>query len=267
MPSPFPGMDPFLEHPGHWPDLHAHFISIASEVLTSQLRPKYVARIEERVYIADEWNETTLIVHDLHLSPREGREKQPLLLPAFVEAETATVEPVMITTILDDDAHEHRLEIIDVAERRVVTVLEVLSPSNKVIGSEGRLSFEKKRREVMRSPAHWVEIDLLRTGKGFAHRPPRHPSEYLVHVSRAGRRPEGVFCPIRLSQRLPTIKIPLLSDDPDASLDLQAVLTTAYDRAGYDLSIDYTAPPVPPLPPEWDAWADALLKARGLRKE
>ena len=91
------------------------------------------------------------------------------------------------------------------------------------------------------------------------------PYEYLVHVSRVEQRPKGLLWPIRLSQRLPVIPIPLRPEDPDASLDLQAVITTAYDRAGYDLSVDYTRDPVPPLTGEWAAWADGLLKAKGLR--
>ena len=264
MPSPFPGMDPFLEHPWHWPDFHHRVILISSDMIVAQVRPKYFVRIEERVYSADDWHGSrSLIVPDLHLSPRPGREPQTLDPPARGGVDVA--EPVVATTMVDDEVHEHRLEIIDVAERRVVTVVEVVSPSNKTSGSAGRSSFEKKRREVLRSPAHWVEIDLLRAGVGLTKRLPRWPCEYLVHVSPADERPNGLIWPIRLSQRLPVIPIPLLPADLDVPLDLQAVLTTVYDRAGYDVSIDYASDPAPPLPPEWAAWAVGLLKEKGLR--
>ena len=106
----------------------------------------------------------------------------------------------------------------------------------------------------MRSPSHWVEIDLLRGGRGITGRPRGRSCEYLVHVSHAEKRPRGLLWPI-----------PLLPDDPEAALDLEAVLTTAYDRAGYDLSVDYSGEPVPILPPEWLGWADGLLKKDALR--
>ena len=112
-----------------------------------------------------------------------------------------------------------------------------------------------------------MEIDLLRSGVGFRPDWVDPSCAYFVHVSRVQRRPKGLVWPIRLSQRLPVIPIPLRPEDPDASLDLQAVIATAYDRAGYDLSVNYTRDPVPPLTGEWPGWADGLLKARGLRKE
>jgi Protein of unknown function (DUF4058) len=265
MPSPFPGMDPFLEHPGHWPDFHHELISESRAALGSLLRPKYFVRVEERVYIAQEWDPARkLIVPDLHLTSRPGWKSQPNDEPQRGGVEVA--EPVVATTMIDEEVHESYLEIVDVVERRVVTVIEILSPANKTMGSAGRTSLRTKRREILHSSGQWVEIDLLRGGEGLTERLPRRPCEYLAHVSRADKRPRGLLWPIRLSQRLPEIKIPLLPDDPDARLDLQAVLNTAYDRAGYDLSIDYASDPEPPLPPEWAGWADGLLIARGLRR-
>lgn len=264
MPSPFPGMDPFLEHPGLWPDAHHRIISVAGEMLGGQLRPKYYVRIEERVYISDENDPgRTVLVPDLRIATRPGGEGIAFS-PAGGALEVA--EPIVVTTLIEEDIHEPRLEVIDREQRSVVTVIEVISPTNKVAGSRGRASFEQKRREVMRSPSHWVEIDLLRGGDPLRTREAIPPCEYLVHVSRQDRRPRGRVWPIRLSQRLPRVDIPLRSEDPDASLDLQAVLDTVYDRASYDLSIDYTADPVPPLKREWADWAHRLLCEKGLRQ-
>jgi hypothetical protein len=157
------------------------------------------------------------------------------------------------------------LEITEVSTRDVVTVIEVVSPSNKIIGSAGRKSFIEKRREIMLSPIHWVEIDLLRgirsidslmTGNH------RVPHDYTCHVSPAELRPKGKIWYIRLDEPLPTIGIPLRSPDTDVGLQLQSVLANAYERAGYDLSIDYTQPAAPPLTKPQVKWAKTLLPKR-----
>ena len=265
MPSPFPGMDPFLEDPGLWPDVHASLIYEARAFLSERLRPKYSVRIEDRVYISDQLDPgRSAIIPDLRIGVRpgwEGRSFEPENLDTSVEVD----EPIVATMLIDIEIHEARIEIVDRESQFVVTIIELLSPANKVRDAEGRKSFKQKRQEVMSSPSHWVELDLLRVGFEMAKIRRLPPHEYLVHVSRPTDRPKGLFWPIRLSHRLPVIKIPLKPEDPDASLDLQAVLTTAYDRADYDLTIDYTRDPVPPLEGEWAAWADRLLRAKGLR--
>jgi hypothetical protein len=165
-----------------------------------------------------------------------------------------------------EEVREAYLNVIDSAQRSVVAVIEVLSPSNKTPGSAGLESFEQKRREILSSSSHWIEIDLLREGRSLPARRRVAPCEYLVHVSKVGQRPSGLLWPIRLLQRLPVIPIPLRPDDPDAPLDLQAVLNTAYDRAGYDLEIDYRGEPVPPLAPELAEWSNRRLQEKGLRE-
>ena len=142
----------------------------------------------------------------------------------------------MVTTLLEEEIHEASLEVIDRAERMVVTVIEVLSPTNKVAGSRGRASYQAKRVEVMTSPSHFVEIDLLREGKRFGAQAGLPRADYLVPVSRAPQRPRGLIWPILLPQRLPVVSIPLKPEDPDVPLDLQAVFNSVYDRAAYDLS-------------------------------
>ena len=116
----------------------------------------------------------------------------------------------------------------------------------------------------MGSTSHWVEVDLLRGGARVWTRDPLPPCEYLAHVSRADRRPNGTLWPIRLSQRLPTVAVPLKAGDPDAPLDLQQVLDTAYDRAHYGLSVRYEGETAPPLGPDWGPWARRILEAKGV---
>src|SRR5271157_698533 len=234
MPSPFPGMDPYLEYPGIWPDVHHNLISDTQGLLGAQLRPKYIVRVEERTYIAD-------------------------------ESDAAFKPELRIPDVEEEEIHEAFLKIVDRESRDVVAVIEILSPTNKLPGTRGRESFEQKRREVMYSPSHWVEIDLLRGSRLVAVPGRVGPHEYLIHVSKKGLRPRGLLYPIRLMQRLPVIPIPLKPGDPDAHLDLQSVLNAAYDRAGYDLEIDYRGEPRPPLDGELAAWADQLLRSKGLR--
>jgi hypothetical protein len=257
-------MDPYLENPGPWPDVHHRLISIPGEQLGAQLRPKYYVRIEERVYVSDEDDPgRSVIAPDLRIAERPS-----LANTAFQPAGVATLEvaePVEVTSVFEDEIHEARLEVIDREQRLVVTVIEVISPTNKVAGSRGQVSYQQKRQEVLSSPNHWVEIDLLRTGQSSTLREVLPPCDYTVHVSRRERRPKATVWPIRLTQRLPVVPIPLRPEDPDAKLDLQSVLATAYDRAAYDLELDYRPEPVPPLNPEAAAWAEALLRGKGLR--
>jgi hypothetical protein len=261
-------MDPYLEEPGLWPDVHHELMSVAREFLNQQVRPKYHVRIEDRVYISDENDPgRQVIIPDLRIA-QSGVKRPPATLPSTFlnEAGSAVAEPIELTTLIEDEIHEARLEVIDRQQRTIVTVIELLSPTNKVAGARGRASYLEKRTEVMNSPSHFVEIDLLRGGVPLTARELVPPADYYVHVSRKQRRPKGSVWPILLPQRLPIIPIPLRPEDDDAPLDLQHVLATAYQRAAYDLEVDYGQDPQPPLPETYVAWADELLRVKGLRR-
>lgn len=263
MPSPFPGMDPWLEAPARWGTFHHDMISEIKNRLTQDLRPKYYARVEERVYISDPADPgRRVIIPDVRILARDQYPESA----AFETQATAVAEPIVLTTLIDDEIREAYIEVRDAADRRVVTVVEVVSPTSKVRGSRGRNSYQQKRSEVMNSDTHFVEIDLLRAGEPIAAREPLPPGDYFVHVSPADQRPEGLIWSIKLRQELPTIGIPLLPEDDDASLDLQAVFSTIYDQSAYDLDVDYTADPPPPPLAKADAdWAAERLREAGLR--
>lgn len=260
MPSPFPGMDPYLEAPGLWPDVHHELLSVMRRDLNEKLRPQYVVRIEERVYVSSDSDPgREVIAPDLHIvsHPTYGGERLTGL---------ANVEPLEVTTVIEEEIHEPRLEIVDSQGGGVVTVIEVLSPANKMLGAAGQESYLKKRREVLSSPTHLVEIDLLRRGRRTVPTRTIPDCDYVVHVSRSDRRPKGKVWPIRLTQPLPQITIPLSGDDASVEFDVQSSLATAYDNASYDLTIDYAADPPPPSLSETDAaWLDDLLRASGRR--
>jgi hypothetical protein len=258
-------MDPFLEDPAGWPNFHFDLIAEIKGELNRLLRPKYYARAEERVYVSDQDDPgRRVIVPDMRVLARDHGPEQPSPSPSAT-AHPTVAEPVEVVTLIEDEIREMRIEVIDASLRQVVTVIEVLSPTNKVADACGQRSFRHKRAEVLCSASHWVEIDLLRAGERLVSGELLPYGDYFVHVSRVERRPRGQVWPIQLPQRLPAIPIPLREPDPDAKLDLQELLSNAYDRSSYDLAIDYRREPIPPLSPDYASWADQLLRASGLR--
>jgi hypothetical protein len=171
---------------------------------------------------------------------------------------------LIIPFLIDNEIEEARVEIKHQASGKLVTVIEVLSPTNKIRGARGRTSFMSKREETLAADVHWVEIDLLRAGMPSVTRPPLQPSDYRILVSRAGKRSKAEFWPVGVREPLPVIAIPLREPDPDVPLDLGEVLQTAYERGAYDLSVDYRRKPDPPLKGDDARWAETLLR-RGTR--
>ena len=262
MPSPFPGMDPYLESPAIWPDVHLNLIAGIQATLNPHLRPRYVARAELRVYISDDDDPgREALVPDVRVekTPRRKGAKRPKGGPAL-----AIAEPLIVPTLMDEEIKEAYLKITHVESDTLVTIIEVLSPTNKIRGSRGRASFMEKKSEILNSEVHWVEIDLLRAGDPSVTRPPLVPSDYRVLVSRAGQRTRAVYWPISVRQALPVVGIPLRGKDPDVPLDLGSVFKTVYDRAAYDASVDYRQDPQPPLDEEDTTWARELLRQQGI---
>lgn len=265
MPSPFPGMDPYLEDPAIWSNLHQRLITYTADALQPRIRPRYHAHIGERVYVV---HPPRSVYPDVFVTKR-----QPAHVPAG-HAPEAALEPdaPVIIPLPSEEIREVFIEIIDVAHGgRVVTVIEVLSPANKTPGKDHE-QYRRKQEEVLSSEASLVEIDLLRAGQHTVAVPahyliPYQPWCYLVSIIRAGRQDQAEAYPITLQQRLPRIVIPLAEPDPDTVLDLQAVFDQCYENAAYADLIDYTADPKVPLAPEDAAWANRLLQEKGLRSE
>jgi hypothetical protein len=261
-------MDPYLEHPAGWMGFHNKLIGEIETALNRQLMPAYYADSEERVYVSTESDPgRKVIIPDIKVV-HAGRKRPRTPKPGGhgrAGGAVGVCEPVTVTTLLDDEIHEPYLTVVERDSGRVVTVIEVLSPTNKTAGAVGREAYTAKRTAVMRSDTNWVEIDLLREGVPVFAREEYPPCEYLVHVSKRAGRPKGLVWPIRLHQRLPEILVPLAGTDPDAKLDLQPLLDAVYDRGPYAVKLDYRKDPVPPLPPELAGWADGLLREKNLR--
>lgn len=255
MPSPFPGMDPYLENPAIWPSLHQRLITYSADVLQPVLKPRYHANIGERLYVVPVERS---IYPDVSVIQRGG-----LPVPAGAASVLVADTPTVLY-LTPEEIREPFIEILDLTHGgQVVTVIEVLSPANKTPG-EGLTLYRQKQKEIIYSSTHLVEIDLLRAGVPTALVPldllePLQPWHYLVNIRRAPRRGKAEVYAVSLRQRLPRIIIPLTAPDPDAVLDLQAVFERAYENGAYADRIDYSQPPTPPLSPEDATWAATLL--------
>ncbi len=261
--APFPGMDPYLEAPSMWPDVHAGLITAIRNTLQAQIVPHYVARITP--YIAFEQIEITparrTIIPDVGIYERL---REPL--PQGTVAIDAP--PLTGTATMEIPTRYARIEIRTMGDDTLVTAIELLSPANKRPGADGADAYEKKRQELFRSAAHLLEIDLLRGGRRpqLAHPDKLPDAAYFVFLSRVERWPEIAIWPCSLHMPLPTVPVPLHAPDPDAALNLTAVVHAVYQDARYDLQVDYRADPPPPaLSPDDAAWLHAHLKAAGLR--
>ncbi len=244
MPSPFPGMDPFIEGQD-WEDFHVRYIVGLTDALTPRVRPRYVVRAERRIYLEHRLGpEGERIRPDLAiLRSQENAAAQPT--PARTQATALT--PVLLHLPMPEERRETFLTIRRRETLEVVTVLEVLSPTNKRRRSDGRREYLAKREAVLQSATHLVELDLLRAGERLPTLEPLPADDYYAFVSRGTRRPQTEAYAWKLKDRLPSIPIPLGGGDPDVSLDLQSVFDAVYDSAGYDYSLDYARPLEPPL--------------------
>lgn len=253
MPSPFPGMNPYLERDIAWHDFHERFLILGAGLIGAQVRPNYVVRVDDHLFVhelPDEPRRTSGRA-DLAITPTPRRVEPPGGAVAVLDA------PNRIRVPQGEVTHEAYLEILDRHTREVVTVVELLSPSNKRKGGTDRAGYLAKRRNVLASRSHLVEIDLLRGGEAMPGED-RPDCVYSVLVSRVEERPEAGFWPLGLADRLPVIPIPLRAPHPDATLDLQALLHRVYDEAGYEYDI-YDGPPQPALNAEEAAWARPFI--------
>jgi hypothetical protein len=179
---------------------------------------------------------------------------------------TATLEPVIVELPIPEPVRETYLEVRLVQTHAVITVLEFLSPANKRPG-EGRQHYERKRMQILATSTHLVEIDLLRGGEPMVMytREPHMASHYRILISRAEHRPRAALLPFNGRAPIPGFRLPLQPDDDEPLVDLNRLLHMLYDRAGYDLRIDYRATATPPLAGEDAMWVGALLCEADLR--
>lgn len=248
-------MDPYLEHPELWQDVHNRLIAALGDELSPRLRPRYYIALEERTYL-EEPGELVLVGRpDLTVVDRGEAE------PTSSRREAPTVVEVELP--IGVQVRETFLEVRTAGEGNVVTVLELLSPANKRSG-KGRRIYLDKRELILSTRTSLVELDLLRGGESMPTVGPPIQSDYSILVSRGHRRPKADLISFGVRDPIPRFPLPLRRGEDEPEVDLGKVLHDLYDRASYDLRIDYTNEPVPPLPPGDSEWARALVSDRGV---
>ena len=227
MPSPFPGMDPFLEIDPLWPAFHHHLVASMYQILLPGLVDRYRARVGQRQYVT---------------------------------------EQALFTSVTREEHREEYIEIRSRGESRLTTLVEIVSIGNKTTPA-GRQSYLDKRREAKGGPANLVEIDLVLQGQPTLEfsRDGLPPWDYAVTVCRSNQLERYEVYTATFQKRLPRFRLPLAGDDRDMVVDLQTAFARAYDQGDFAAKIDYQRNPAPSLSDENRQWMDDLLKQQKLR--
>lgn len=264
MASPFPGMDPYIEAPRIWSDFHNGLADELRAVLNRRIRPAYFAALTPYVtYDTIEVTQRTSETKTHGIYPDVGIWKGTApQLGGVAVADLIESTPVESMVSLEVPLELFSVEIRTAGDEILVTSIEILSPVNKQRSHDAYLDYQRKRRDLLRSSAHLLELDLLRGGI----RPPLQQSvpeaPYYVMLSKATDRPHVKVWPIALNAHLPVLPVPLLEPDPDVLIDLGMIVASVYERGGYDMRIDYGQPvPPPALDEQSAAWVKRLLTA------
>jgi hypothetical protein len=258
MPSPFPGIDPFLEAQGYWEEFHWKYINYVQEALAETVPVDYEVRIRERLSL----------VYDPDLSPPRKILPDVAVLQATgtmrarpATVGTATLEPIVLALprYQIDEVSEPRIEIRRFPNRELITAIELLSPSNKQ--APGDRQYDRKRLELLNQRVHLVELDFLIDGERLPMEDELPEGHHYALVSRAERRFYADTYVWTIRDPLPSIPIPLKDPDPDILLDLAAVFARVFQGARYERSIDYAAPLDLPLSNEDRTWAESLARS------
>lgn len=264
MPSPFQGMDPFIEACGRWEDFHPKLIGAIEQALAAVVPDHYFVRLGTRSYVA--------------LTDAEGKEFKPFLPDVGITAsseelagksassavaEAAEPEAVSMEAFVSTEYRETYIDIFTHdPEKRLVTCIELLSPSNKRRGSEGWELYLRKRQGFLLGSANLVELDLLRGGGRLPMITAWPASPYALLVCRRQRAPRCRVWPAFFQRPLPPIPVPLYPPDADVRLDLQPLIAAIYARSRYERDLDYARPLQPPLTGDETAWLAEQLRTR-----
>lgn len=256
MSSPFPGMDPYLEQSAAWGDFHHEFISCLRGALASRLPDNYDARIEERVTVIESFDD-----------PRQsfgpdvliGRERVAAVGEQHDRPASAMLEPVTVSLIIPEKERQSYIEIYDNPEQTLITVVEILSPTNKL--PKGREEYLIKRDALLGQDVHLVELDLLVNGRRLPTAEPLPQDDYYAFIARQELRPLCEVYHWSARQPLPAIPIPLKEPDADVIIELQDVFAEAFARGRYERRLRYGAPPRARLSRADREWAAQIAAA------
>ncbi len=255
MPSPFPGVDPYLESQGYWPDFHVSLTTYCRDILNDVLPEIYVARLGEQLRLIERSDPRgKTVLPDVTIL--EGGIRTRATAQSATAGGVLTLDPVTIELPVTDieEVRDLWIEIHRRPDRELVTAIEILSPTNKL--GEGYWQYQSNRRSLIRQDVHLVELDLLVRGQRLPMGQDLPPGNFFAFVSRADRRFKCDVYPWSVRDRLPNLPIPLRAPDPDVILDLPALFALAYERGRYARELDYTTPLDLPLAEGDRAWAE-----------
>jgi hypothetical protein len=220
-------MDPYLEEEKLWPLFHHQLATCLYQILLPGLVDRYRARVGQRHYVTE----------------------QPLF-----------------TSIIREEHHEELIEIRQRADGRLVTLVDMVSPTNKTTAT-GRQAYLEKRREGRSQGANLVEIDLVLQGQPMLDYSRENLPEwdYAVTVTRATQPDRFEIYTATLQKRLPRFRLPLANDDRDTVVDLHTAFARCYDQGGFAAKIDYQRDPPTTVSDDDRRWLAELLKQQKLR--
>lgn len=253
-------MDPYLEQPAFWSSFHSRLIVAIADTVAPQLRPNYYVEVETRTYTDTANGELLIGIPDAVVlagaagTAEKDRFESQIGTRGKLQAQTVTLP-------IPTEIKERYLEVREVSSNAVIAVLELLSPKNKRRGT-GRTLYEEKRQKILGTASHLIEIDLLRNDEPMPMRGVTQIAHYRVLVSQAEQRPQATLYVATVRDPLPDFPLPLKSSDEAIVVDLQEIFEGVYDRASYDLRIDYSQlPPAPAFSETDQLWMDARLQS------
>jgi hypothetical protein len=258
MPSPFPGVDPFIEAQRSWPDFHSRFMNCWCEAISAQLPENYLARLEERVEIVDDPYACD--------GPRRRQpdivvtQTDPSTKRSTSSSSTGLLEPVTLPYAIEEEHRQSYIEIVHGPDRAVVTVLELLSPTNKE--GNGFHAYLAKRRELLRQAIHLVELDLLLSGRRLTFAKPLPPGDFFAFVTRANRRNFSDVYSWTVRDSIPVVPVPLVPPDADLLIEMQPIANLAYERGYYHRFLKYGDEYDLPVNPPTKQWIDQIARSQ-----
>lgn len=260
MPSPFPGMDPFLENGELWSEVHSRLIVAIADAIAPELLPNYYVAIEKRTYLSTPEDSLLIGIPDVSVLGSTVA-SEPGAQSEAKQVSTATLarpdEPQMVTIPMAEEVQERYLEIREAQTGQVVTAIELLSPTNKRAG-EGREKYLRKRQQVLASQTHLVEIDLIRAGVQIPIEGVQQRTDYRIVVSRSEQRPKALLYGFNVRDAFPVFALPLREGAEEPLLELKPLLDGVYERAGFGVRVDYGTVLKPALSAENQVWWDSI---------
>jgi hypothetical protein len=220
-------MDPYLEEEPHWPEFQHHLVLCLYQILLPGLVDRYRARVSQRHYVT---------------------------------------EQALFTTVIREEHQEDYIEIRQRGDGKLVTLLDVVSPSNRTSGG-GRQAYLETRKQARNACANIVEIDLVLQGEPMLDYSRENLPEwdFAVTVTRAAQPERHEIYTSTLLKRLPRFRLPLAADDRDTVLDLHTAFNRSYDQVGFGTKVDYTRDPATRLSDTQRQWLGKVLKEHQLR--